>query len=311
MLNANGGRLRANGSSGSDILGGAAITNVNDTGRAPFDRIALYSKGLVIDVTNKWKQALGLITPATGKGVASIPWTRHERMVVSPWVEIEGDGIGASAIVDVDPETGDATGIIVTSPGCDYTWAKATIFDSYDSVGLTNRYITVDCTLADNDGSGGLTVEGLPEGTLALAATNTYRGPTVLNGATLSLAVNNAIPADSTIVLGGGKLLMNGMTLSDGSTMPKNWAVDMDRVREAGTVTNQWNLAFPAGATFTVLNADELTEADQALTTLLYVDGTVTGAPEIQGVTDPRWKVAWNGKRVTLRYIRGTTVTIR
>ena len=311
FLNANGGRIRMNVSSGSSVLGAADFgTNINSTAGAPIDRIALYAKGLKIDVTDKWQQANGLITPATGKGVASIPWTRRERLLVSPWVQIDGDGDGASAIVDVDPETGDATGITITSPGCDYTWATATIYDGFDTVGQTNRFKTVDCTLADNDGSGGLTVEGT-SGTLVLAATNTYRGPTVLNGATLSLGITNAIPVDSTIVLGGGKLEMNGKTLADGSTKPKNWAVDMDRVREVGTVTNNWNLAFPEGATFTVLNASELMDADKAITTLLYVNGTVTGAPEIQGVTDPRWKVAWNGNRLALRYLRGMVMSFR
>ena len=309
IMNANGGRLRVN-ADGATILGGPAITDVNSAGRPPLDRIALYAKGLILDVAGQSQKAYGLITPATGKGVAAIPWTRHEGMLVSPWVAIEGDGIGASAIVDVDPETGDATGVTVTSPGCDYTWAKATIFESYDSVGRTNRYVTVDCTLAENDGSGGLTVEGTT-GTLELSATNTYRGATVLAGGTLKLSINNALPVTSTIVLAGGTLDMNGKTLADGSAMPKNWAVDMDRVRAGGTVTNKWNLAFPAGATFTVLNADELTATDRALSTLLYVDGTVTGAPAVQGVTDPRWKAAWCGNRLTLHYLRGIVISFR
>ena len=309
ILNANGGRLRAN-AGGATILGGPAITDVNSAGRPPLDRIALYGKGLVLDVADQSQKAYGLITPATGKGVAAIPWTRHEGMLVSPWVAIEGDGIGASAIVDVDPETGDATGVTVTSPGCDYTWAKATIFEGYDDVGRTNRYVTVDCTLAENDGSGGLTVEGTT-GTLVLSATNTYRGATVLAGGTLQLDVNNALPVNSTIVLAGGKLDMNGKTLADGSAMPKSWAVDIDYVRTHGTVTNNWDLAFPAGATFTVLNADELTEADGKNATLLYVNGTVSGASAVHGVTDPRWKAVWCGNRLTLHYLRGIVISFR
>ena len=307
-LNANGGTLAASVNT-TTLLGPPAVTGPDSTDTYPLSRIALYGKGLIIDVGTRACSACGALTPATGKGVASVPLEAPIKgLTASAFVKIAGDGHGATAVMDIDRETGDATGIRVTSAGFDYTWAKATFMCG--TSGTTNKFMTVDCTLADNGPDGGLTVEG-STGTLTLMATNTYHGATTLAGGTLTMGCDWAIPADSTIVLGGGKLLMNGKTLADGSTMPKNWAVDMDRVREAGTVTNKWNLAFPAGATFTVLNADELTEADQALTTLLYVDGTVTGAPEIQGVTDPRWKVAWNGKRVTLRYIRGTTVTIR
>ena len=120
-----------------------------------------------------------------------------------------------------------------------------------------------------------------------------------------------AIPADSTIVLSGGKLDMNGHTLEDGAAMPKNWAVDLDRVRAGGTVTNDWNLAFPSGATFSLLNADELTDADANLRTLLYVNGTVSGAPAIGGVDNPMWKVQWSGNRLAMEKITGSVFSVR
>ena len=307
-VNANGGTLVA-GSNGATMLGPPQVASLDSGAAYPVTRIALYGKGLIFDVGARGCTGCGILTPATGKGVASIPLETPIRgLLVSPFVEIDGDGHGATAVVDIDRETGDATGITVTSAGFDYTWAQAKIFCGPDS--LTNDYMTIDCVLADNGPDGGLALKGTT-GVLTLSATNTYHGPTTLAGGTLTMGCDWAIPVDSTIVLAGGKLNMNGKTLEDGSTMPKNWAVDMDRVRAGGTVTNDWSLAFPAGATFTVLNADELTESDKSISTLLYVTRTVTGAPEIQGVTDPRWKVAWSGNSVTLRYIQGTVMTIR
>jgi len=69
---------------------------------------------------------------------------------------------------------------------------------------------------------------------------------------------------------------------------------------------------FPSGATFSLLNADELTDADANLRTLLYVNGTVSGVPAvIGGVDDPQWKVQWSGKRLTMRKVAGSVVSFR
>ena len=306
-LNANGGRIKA--TVNSSVFGAAYSDDMTSiTAQAALTRISLYEKGLTIDVTNKVAYAYRGMTNATGKGVASIPIPRKLGVVASPWVKIEGDGHGASAVAEVDHEMGDVTNILVTSAGFDYTWAKATFVDGTSA--STNSLTTVDCVLADNVG-GGLKVEGTT-GTLELHATNSYSGVTELAGGTVKLMCDCAIPAESTIVLSGGKLNMNGHTLEGGATMPKNWAVDLDRVRAGGTVTNGWNLVFPPGATFTVLNGDELTDADRNLRTLLYVDGTVSGAPAaIGGIDDPMWKVQWSGNRLALRRISGSVFSVR
>ena len=308
-LNANGGRLRIRGTSNVSILGPAPSADpATSSSGAPLRRIALYEKGLTVDVTNKVAYAYRGMTNATGKGVASIPVPRKPGVIASTWVKIEGDGHGASAVAEIDRETGALTNILVTSAGFDYTWAKATFVDG--CIDRTNSYTTVDCVLADNVG-GGLKVKGTT-GRLELHATNNYAGVTELAGGTLKLMCDCAIPAESTIVLSGGKLDMNGHTLEGGGTMPKNWAVDLDRVRAGGTVTNDWNLAFPSGATFSLLNADELTDADANLRTLLYVNGTVSGVPAvIGGVDDPKWKVLWSGNRLTMRKIAGAVFSVR
>ena len=304
-LNANGGRIRA--AVNTSVFGAAYTDDTTATTQAALTRVSLYEKGLTVDVTEKVAYAYRGMTNATGKGVASIPIPRKLGVIASTWVKIEGDGHGASAVAEVDHETGDVTNILVTSAGFDYTWAKATFVDG--ALNRTNSLTTVDCVLADNVG-GGLKVEGTT-GRLELHATNNYAGVTELAGGTLKLMCDCAIPADSTIVLSGGKLDMNGHTLEDGAAMPKNWAVDLDRVRAGGTVTNDWNLAFPSGATFSLLNADELTDADANLRTLLYVNGTVSGAPAIGGVDNPMWKVQWSGNRLAMKKITGAVFSVR
>ena len=307
-VNANGGTLAANASS-TTLLGPPQISGPDSGEGYPLTRIALYGKGLTIDIRTRNCTGYGILTPATGKGVASIPLeTPIKGLLVSPFVDIDGDGHGATAVVDIDRETGDATGFTVTSAGFDYTWAKAKIFCGPDST--TNDYMTIDCVLADNGPDGGLALKGTT-GIFTLTATNTYHGATTLAGGTLKMGCDWAIPVDSTIVLSGGKLDMNGHTLEGGGTLPKNWAVDLDRVRAGGTVTNDWSLAFPSGATFSLLNADELTDADANLRTLLYVNGTVSGAPAIGGVDNPMWKVQWSGNRLAMKKITGAVFSVR
>jgi len=92
--------------------------------------------------------------------------------------------------------------------------------------------------------------------------------------------------------------------------MPKNWAIDMDRVRAGGTVTNNWNLAFPEGATLSVLNLENPPEGEHSTETLLYVNGTVSGAPTILGVDNPRVRIRWNGNRLVKRVLSMTGVVI-
>ena len=148
----------------------------------------------------------------TGKGVGTIPVPEVGAWEFSgsPLVVIEGDGWGASAFAQFDDEQGLVTNIVVTSPGCGYTWAKATLYRG----GPTNdTEIVLDDYLVDNSKSGGMRVYG--KGRLRHAVTHTYEGPTVVEGdaATTNEYWNGSqYPAKSPLRMAGGvcRFGMNG-----------------------------------------------------------------------------------------------------
>ena len=123
--------------------------------------------------------------------------------------------------------------------------------------------------------------------------------------------MNHALPAGSTYVMAGGLLNMNGKTLSDDSTCPSKWAVDLNQVRDSGTVTYTGNIDFPAGATIEIIAGDSLDDTDARSMTLLRMTGTVTGEPAITGVTDPRWNTSLQNGVLKLRRFTGSMFSIR
>jgi len=303
-LNANGGCIRATANN-SIVLGPAYPDDLaTSDGDYPITRISLYEKGLTIDVSNRVAYARREMTTPPGKGVSAIPLASPlSGVIVSPFVQIEGDGHGASAAAQVDRDTGDITNILVTSAGFGYTHATAMITTRFE--GGTNggpKGSLVDCTLADNVG-GGLTVKGTT-GRLEVSSTNSYAGATTIAGGTLKLVDGGYLPEGTTLVFAGGKF-----DAPEAKT-PKKFAVDIDRVLSGGTVTNDFNTVFPVGSTIELLNADKLSEAAKKSYTLLYVKGTVTGQPEVVVPEDPDWKLRWSGDRLTLRYSRGLLMTI-
>ena len=143
----------------------------------------------------------------TGKGVGSIPvpdvaaW----EFTGSPLVKIDGDGWGASAFAQFDAERGLVTNIVVTSPGCDYTWAKATFYRG----GRTNdTEVVITDRLVDNDTSGGVHWFGNGEYNISSSGeqSSTYCGPTrVSTNATVKYWSSSwHYPVNSPLVMDGG-----------------------------------------------------------------------------------------------------------
>ena len=266
---------------------------------------SIYGGGATIDTdTNKTTINIPL-KGATGNGVTSIALPAEiadGTFVAPPYIAIAGDGEGATAYAVFNSRTGKVTGVRVTSPGINYTEATASFI-----VGGTTL-ATATCTLAANT-SGDFTKVGQYE--LILNGTNTWSGRTVLAEGKLTSGVNHALPADSTYVMAGGYLNMNNKTLSDDSAYPSKWAVDLNQVRDSGTVTYAGNINFPAGATIEIIDGDTLSDEDARSMTLLRMTGTVTGEPTITGVTDPRWSASLQEGVLRLRRFTGTMFSIR
>ena len=275
---------------------------------------SIYGGGATIETDTLYKDKNNNIIPttinvplkgATGNGVSDVPLPEEitdRTFVAPPYIAITGDGEGATAYAVFDSRTGKVTGVRVTSPGINYTEATATFRLGSSSLA------TSTCTLAANT-SGDFTKAGRYE--LVLNGTNTWGGRTILANGTLTSGVNHALPADSTYVMAGGLLKMNGKTLSDDTTCPAKWAVDLNQVRASGTVSYTGDIAFPAGATIEVIDGDTLSDTDARSMTLLRMTGTVTGEPTITGVTDPRWNTSLQNGVLKLRRFTGTMFTIR
>jgi autotransporter-associated beta strand protein len=162
-VNFNGGTLRASGSS-SDYWSG-------------WSGAYIFGGGAVIDSQgNSISIGQAFLAP-TGSGVTSITGGSGSGYVSPPVVTISGDGSGATAVAQID-SNGNVTGIIVTSPGVDYTSASANFSGGGSAGGYT-------VNLAANSTTGGLTKLG--SGTLTLTCTNNYAGLTTVSNGTLVL----------------------------------------------------------------------------------------------------------------------------
>jgi autotransporter-associated beta strand protein len=239
VINFNGGTLKAGAAAPALIA--ASITGAY-----------LHGGGGIID-TNTFDATIGepLLAP-TGSGVATIPLaTTGAGYVGRPIVRIAGDGVGATAIADFDPATGEVSGITVTSPGSGYTTPPTV---TLVGGGGTTPAVVGAVTLAAATTTGGLTKIG--DGTLTLAALNTYTGNTAVNGGTLNLAdnaqlkfvigangVNNSIGGTGTLTLDGDFVIDTaGADLTLGNSWP---------LVNVGTLTETF------GATFTVVGFNE------------------------------------------------------
>ena len=109
----------------------------------------------------------------------------------------------------------------VTSPGQGYTRATAYLF-----CGGPTTNIPLNVTLADNgSGTGDVTKRG--DGELFLNAHNTFGGAINVEGGTLTIGVDGAIPDGATVVFRGGML-----KAGEGVTLPSEFTVDVASLPE-------------------------------------------------------------------------------
>lgn len=291
----------------------------------PPTRITVFAGGATIDTTGvdcEISVGSGLRAP-TGHGVASVSLddaTHNRAFDVPPYVQIVGDGSGATAVADFDSMRRRVTGIRVTSPGWDYSVAEARLILGKETVA------TLPALLATNM-SGGLTKTGT--GTLRIAATNTYTGVTRLCAGTVRLLCNDAFDAASALVLDGGALDLAGhrQTFSD-VTCNSGSVVDGELSGQVGvtglTVDFQSAMTgavkkvderfcrFAEGAALAVTGFDP-TRLDPARRyTLVAFAETVPQGLGLPVLDLPRgWVVKAFGRRIRLVREYGTVVIVR
>lgn len=327
-LNFNGGTLRLQGN--GSTMRGDRIT-----------RIIVFGGGANIDLsTPSGSEGGGTLFKAfkapTGKGVGAIPvpdvaaW----EFTGSPLVEIEGDGYGASAFAQFDENAGLITNIVVTSPGCDYTWAKAILRRGGR---LQDTEIAITDCLVDNDMGGGVRYFG--NGTLTIGSDKyqdtDYRGATTIStGATVNYwSAGWHYPANSPLAMDGGvcrfwsggssltavKLVgLSGFgTVHAASIETADLGFDASAFMAGKTLdlSLTGNLEIDAGATLKIANAELLAGKRQERFTVLTTTGTIkcNGAIKVDsnGELDDGWRVFVSRNGIRIGCSLGTVVVVR
>lgn len=222
-VNFNGGTLRA---SSSGFLGDDSV--FSDRGTASTRVIAkVYEGGARIETVNY----IALKTPledAPGQGVVEIPMPEGAvttGLNAPPYVNISGDGSNATAVATFDSKTRTWTGFKITSPGFNYTQAKAQIF-----VRGSKAY-EVDCVLAENKpGPVHFFVdrEANSNSELCIKCAMTYTGPTRITGR---------------VWFDGGSLASRDIMLDAGANFFAEASVNGANIHGSGDVYNNWSSA--------------------------------------------------------------------
>ncbi len=286
-------------------------------------RVTVYPKGAVFRVDRAADVAnvhAPLLAPGAGNGVTNIPCPARTDYLGAPFVEIVGDGQGATAVALLDADTGAVTNVVVTSPGWGYTEATA-VFTG----GGCTEVETIACALGDVSG-GGLVKRGA--GTLKLMAANAWTGATTVEEGTLVQGVADAIPVGTALVLqsgatldlngfaasfagvggAGGKVVGGDLVLSGTFALSARKFIDRETTAIDGTLDL-------TGVTRLVLTeTDVLTEAALRLRPLSLVSATAIRYPsprfEIAGVPDG-WCLVCTPTAIRLKRARGLAVIIR
>ena len=250
------------------------------TGEYRPTRVAVGPGGAIFDTDGKNVSISAPIAATGAGGVTSLALTSGPLPYynAAPAIAIVGDGTGATAVAIYDSATRTVTGVKVTSPGQGYTAANTTAH--IDWGGYKNRNPVPLAVTIGNPSCGGIVKRGA--GTLTLKAANTFTGDVAVEGGTLAIAADGALPAGSRVVAKGGLV-----EVASGVTGPSTIEIGID---PATLVRGQKYVlaSYPAGAPAT-------------LPTIMWTGGE---APAY-------WEVQMRGTNLVLAFVRGITMSFR
>lgn len=283
-------------------------------------RVTVYPKGAIflVEGTSMAYVAPPLQAPGEGNGVTSVVCPERTDYVGAPFVDIVGDGQGATAVALFDVEHGSVTNVVVTSPGWGYTTATA-VFTG----GGRKESVSTACLLGDVSG-GGIVKRGT--GSLQLRGVNTYTGPTTVEAGTLVQYVSGAIPSGTKLVLqqgstldlnnfpttfsgidGTGGTVANGdIVLTGAISLSARKFIDRETTAISGT------LDLTGVTSLTLTDVDVLTEEARALKSLALVSASTVRYPAnpipVAGVPKG-WTVSFTPNAIKLGVQRGFVIT--
>ena len=201
QVNFNGGTLAA-GASTAAFLQGLTSANVFSGGGT------INNNGCAITI------AQPLLSPAgSGLNTAPVIASGGAGYIAPPIVAVvrgtgDTNGVGATAIAQINRASGVVTNIIITSPGINYT---ATPTFALSGGGTSNQATLTGATPTPNT-SGGLNFTG--SGVLTLTGASTYTGTTAIGAGTLALAGSGSLAGNITVA-GGATLDVSGLTVTN------------------------------------------------------------------------------------------------
>ena len=285
----------------------------------PPTRVTVYPKGAIflVEGTSMANVAHPLQAPGEGNGVTGVACPERTDYVGAPFVDIVGDGQGATAVALFDVEHGSVTNVVITSPGWGYTTATA-VFTG----GGRKESVSTECLLGDVSG-GGIVKRGT--GSLQLRGVNTYTGPTTVEAGTLVQYASGAIPSGTKLVLQQGSILdLNnfpttfsgiggtGGTVVNGDLVLSG-AVSLSARQFVDRVTTVINgtLDMTGVTGLTLTDVEVLTEEARELKPLALVSAATIRYPAnpipVAGVPKG-WSVSFTPDAIKLRAERGIVI---
>ena len=270
------------------------------------NKFVAFAGGAGFDIGEGVTSALNFpISKPEGRGIASITPSADalaQTYVGAPYVNIMGDGYGATAVAIFDYATKRITDIKVTSPGCNYTTATVTLVGGRDD---NNNEHTATATLTEegvDQACGGIVKRGA--------------GKLVIGADTLPTGIPVTV-ADGTLDLGGithsaSSLTLRGGRIENGAVATTTFVVPAADMIAGRHTTMSGTLAFAEGSTLTIpgLVFDDL-EARKYV--LVEAEDGIEGLENLTiSPAAPRaWKYDLFGNKLTLAPRVGFKVSVR